>query len=220
MNILLNKRIFSAMTIGDEHKAYVERVMQRTGWDQTEVARRAGLDPSTLSLFLKEVDEGRNLSAQSLRKIEQASGILFGPVPVMPRGQAKPGNGFAEAEATPYVGAGNGNGLNPAIQALLMGKNTADPWVLRSRALETMGYRIGDVLIVDLAIAPKPGDVVCAQIYDWNKGHAETLFRLYQPPCLVAATSDEKLLRPFIVDDQAVTIKGVVVASFRERLAA
>lgn len=219
MNILANKRMFQAMTIGDEHKAYVERVMQRTGWDQTEVARRAGLDPSTLSRFLKEVDEGRNLSAQSLRKIEQASGILFGPAPVLPRTAAGP-QGFAEVEATPYVVGGNGNGLNPAIQALLLGKNTADPWVLRSRALEIMGYRMGDVLIVDLAIAPKPGDVVCAQIYDWNKGHAETLFRLYQPPCLVAATSDEKLLRPFIVDDQAVTIKGVVVASFRERLAA
>ncbi len=62
-------------------------------------------------------------------------------------------------------------------------------------------------------------DVVCAQVYDWARGKAETVFRLYEPPYLLSSTTDPKLLRPLVVDDDVVMIKGVVVASLRSRRA-
>ncbi|MGH6907913.1 MAG: hypothetical protein ACREDX_08660, partial [Aestuariivirga sp.] len=92
-----------------------------------------------------------------------------------------------------------------------------DAWTLNSRALEGAGYRPGDILLVALDETPAAGDVVCAQIYDWVKAKAETVFRIFQPPYLVAATSDPQLMRPHLVDDAAVAIKGVVLQSLRGR---
>jgi SOS-response transcriptional repressor LexA len=90
--------------------------------------------------------------------------------------------------------------------------------VLRSRSLESAGYMPGDILMVDLNGRPEPGDVVCAQIYD-RSGKAETIFRIYEHPFLVAATLDGRLMKPHLVDNDRVVIRGVVIASLRERRA-
>jgi transcriptional regulator with XRE-family HTH domain len=199
------------MTQEDEQRAYLTRVMKRTGWNQTELAQRAGLDPSTLSRFLSGGREGHALRQATIRKIEAASGLAAsGEIH-----EAMP-SGFAENEASPYEVTAH-SPIHAVIAALSHGRLNIDPWTLQSRALEGAGYRPGDILLVALGETPATGDVVCAQIYDWTKGRAETVFRIFQPPYLIAATGDPQFMRPHLVDDGAVTIKGVVLHSLRGR---
>ena len=72
-----------------------------------------------------------------------------------------------------------------------------------------------DIVIVSLNEPPKPGSVICAQSYRWSEGRAETIFRIYEPPYIVAATRDTTLRRPMLVDNDRVIIKGVVIAQLR-----
>lgn len=201
----------------DSQRAYVTHVLQRTGWTQSELALRAGLDPSTLSRFLSAPQEGRALRPRSILKIATVSGIAFkagGTGPSAPLDL--PIAGFAESEASPL----DMEELSPVahmVGILRRHHHNIDPWTLRSKALEGAGYRPGDVVIVALGETPLSGDVVCAQIYDWSTGRAETVFRIFEPPYLVAASSDARFLRPLIVDDEKVHIKGVVIQTCRSR---
>ena len=72
----------------------------------------------------------------------------------------------------------------------------------------------GNVALGETALS---GDVVCAQVYDWSTGRAETVFRIFEPPYLVSASSDPQFLRPLVVDDDKVHIKGVVIQTYRSR---
>ena len=203
--------------VSDQH-GYIERVMQRTGWTQTELAARAGLDPSTLSRFLASGGSGRALRATTIRKIEGVSGMMFPNAgAALPGGQPS-ATGFAEQEAEP-LDPGRHAPLRSVIDALVRNGRNVDPWVLRSPALEGAGYRPGDILIVALGETPLAGDVVCAQVYDWTAGRAETVFRLFHPPYLLAASADPALMLPLVVDGMRVVIKGVVTTTIRNRRA-
>jgi transcriptional regulator with XRE-family HTH domain len=192
------------------HRAFLLRVLATTGLTQTQLAHRAGLDPSTLSRFLTEGREGHTLRASTLRKIEQATGVPLDETAGVPN------HGFAESEAAPLV-VDTASPLQRIVAILAASGANIDPWTLHSPALEGAGYRRGDILLVSLGETPASGDIVCAQIYDWAKGRAETVFRMFQPPYLVAATSDPAFLRPHLVEDGKVVIKGVVVHSIRSR---
>ncbi len=195
-----------------DQRHYIQTVMQRTGWTQSELALRAGLDPSTLSRFLTGDREGHALRASTMKKIEAVSGIGFGiAAPATPVAE-----GFAAPEAEP-IRLEASSPLDAVVAALTRGRNNVDPWTLRSRALEGAGYRPGDILLVALDETPLAGDVVCAQLYDWASNRAETVFRIFQPPYLVAASPDPGLMRPHVVDDGAVQIRGVVINTIRNR---
>ena len=43
------------------------------------------------------------------------------------------------------------------------------------------------------------------------------MFRIFQPPYLLAASSDPTLMRPLVLDGETVEIKGVVINSIRDR---
>lgn len=200
----------------DQQLAYVRRIMDRLGLSQTEVAKQAGIDPSTLSRFL--ADDSRHLTQRTVRKLEHMSGLGFAVHAPFGSPAAPLQSAFHETDATPWrARQDEDDELAAAVAILCAGHNARDPWRLRSRALEAAGFHPGDILIVDLGMAPRPGDVVCAQVYDFAKGGAETLFRVFQPPCLIAATGDAELLRPYVIDAANVTIRGVVFASLRER---
>ena len=131
--------------------------------------------------------------------------------------QATP-RGLAETEALPITDTDNDIGR--VLNALVSGRNAANPWTLNSRALEDAGYLPGDILVVDLNAQPKAGDVVCVQIYKWAEGKADTVFRIYEPPYLLAACRDPALRRPLLVDNNHIIIKGVVTECLRRRPAA
>lgn len=202
----------------ERQRSYLTHVLQRTGWTQSELASRAGLDPSTLSRFLSGSREGHALRLRSVEKIAAISGIAYdsqGPSAIEPAGAAT-NQGFAESEASPIQVAAH-TPLAQIIDVLCRQRINTDPWTLHSRALEGAGYRPGDLLIVALGETPLSGDVVCAQVYDWTSGKAETVFRIFEPPYLVAASPDPQFLRPLIVDGDKIHIKGVVVQTLRIR---
>ena len=62
----------------------------------------------------------------------------------------------------------------------------------------------------------RPGDIVCAQLYDFVRMKAETVFRIYEPPYLCTATFDRDNMTPVLIDKN-VGIKGPVVLSLRGR---
>ncbi|NMD08117.1 MAG: hypothetical protein GYA66_09080 [Phyllobacteriaceae bacterium] len=195
------------------HHSYIEEVLRRTGWNQTELAKRAGLDPSTLSRFLGNPDGGQLLRASTLRRIETVTGLPFGNAAAeRPASQ----HGFAEAEASPV------DNLTSDVVALVLAQLSQananiDAWQLNSRALELAGHKPGDFLFVKLGETPLRGDVVCAQIYDWTRNRAETVFRLFEPPYLVSATTDSALFAPHAISSESVVVKGVVLHSLRSR---
>lgn len=145
--------------------------------------------------------------------IEEASGIKAyeNSLHAKPRGLAETESARYEAEPVSVV--------DGAIKALKGDRNGLDLWFLRSRCLEAAGYLPNDVLLVDLNARPNPGDIVCAQVYD-RAGKADTVFRIYEDPFLVSATLDRSLVKPLLIDNDRVVVRGVVIASFRERRAA
>lgn len=210
LTVIVEKLNHQRMTISNDQYDFITTVLAKTGWSQTDLATRAGLDPSTLSRFLTKTRDGHALRASSLQRIATASGVSFGET--VPSETSS----LEEPEAEPYIYSEQDN-RTLAIQALKANRENVDAWTLSSRALEGLGYRAGDILLVGLGENPIPGDVVCAQIYDWVKGRAETIFRLYQPPALLAATQDTTLLRPYVLADNSVVIKGVVLYTLRSR---
>lgn len=178
-----------------------------------ELARRTGKNPSTFSKFLNDPDKKALLDNSTVTLIEEASGIKAYEHSLS--GKAR---GLAESESSRYDAEPMAPG-NIAVDAMKAGRNGVDPWVLHSRCLETAGYMPGDVLIVDLNAKPGPGDVVCAQVYD-RSGKAETVFRIFEDPFLVAATMDASLIKPLLIDNDRVVVRGVVIASVRERKSA
>lgn len=195
-----------------DQRAYILDVLARTGWNQTELAKRAGLDPSTLSRFLSSSRPGLSLRPSTIRRIAQVTGLPYDAAPT----NMSPADGMAEAEAQPLA-----DDVPPLISAILdslrTGADSVDAWTLRSRALELAGYRPGDILFVKLGGSPLKGDVVCAQIYDWSAGRTETVFRIFEPPFLISATADPGLFSPYALDDDRVAVKGTVLHSLRSR---
>lgn len=189
---------------------WINFILRAKGWKVAELARRTKVNPSTYAKFRNDPENKAQLEPSTIMLIEEATGIkayensLIGK----PRGIAETESSRYEAEPLDIV--------SNAVRALAGERNGIDPWILRSRCLEVAGYLPGDVLMVDFNSRPQVGDVVCAQVYDRN-GKAETVFRIFEDPFLVAATLDRALFKPLLIDNDRVVVRGVVVASFRER---
>lgn len=193
--------------------AWVQAILDHNRWSQTELARQAGLDPSMLSRFLRETTPGSRLNTHTIEAIERVGGITAfeTEAPAAPRG-------FSESEAMPFNPAGDP--LAGAVSAIRAGRNGVDAWVMKSRALEHAGVMPGDVLVVDLNGLPRDGDLVCAQVYNFQRGTAETVLRRFQPPYLLVRSTDPRIdPKPLYVDGERVVIVGVVIRSMRERAA-
>ena len=189
-----------------QHREYLRRVIQHTGKPPTRIAKEIGVAASTLTRLLKE-NSTATLHARTIRKLEEYSRTPFsgGDAP------GPPGIGGLAEDAVPFDAKSADPAVTAAIKALIGERQAADPWTIRTRALERVGYLPGDIVIVDLGRRPEAGDAVCAQVYDWRRGAAETVMRLYEPPFLVAASLEEQLRKPLVVDDERVIIKGVLL---------
>ena len=189
-----------------QHRDYLRRVIAHTRKPPTRIAKEVGVAASTLTRLLKE-DSNTTLHARTITRLQEYSGMsFFGGDPSAPgifRGLAEDAVPFDAKDADPDLLA--------AIKALVGARKAADPWTIRKPALEQRGYLPGDIVIVDLGRRAEAGDAVCAQVYDWRRGTAETVMRVYEPPYLVAASFDEALRRPLVVDNEQVIIKGVLL---------
>jgi len=202
----------------DEIRKWLRAVLRHLGWSGSHLAGLIHTNPSTINRFLNDNTATHNLSPKNLRAIERVTGF---DASVYPERGGHPRSGFAEEEAAPFEinGALNDASIEEVVRAMTAHRQNADAWILQSDALENIGILRGDILIVDLAEKARPRDVVCAQVYDWNAGKTQTIFRIYEKPFLISASARPELMRPFIEDDDAVAIKGVVTHILRPRRA-
>lgn len=197
----------------EEQVAWVRAVLAYLGVTATQLARKAGIAPSTLHRPLNEPDWNGLLSGRTLEAIADVSGLRPYEYPARMRGMVEP-------EAQPFTfddSKDAADNIDRAVRELTRGRNGRDPWVMKSFALELAGVMPGDIMIVDMNLQPRPHDIVCAQIYDWSGSKAETVFRVYEPPFLVAHSVRTGPEKPLTVDDTSVIIKGVVATILRNR---
>ncbi len=128
--------------------------------------------------------------------------------------------GFAESDVAQWVPKperAEGPDIEAMAKALGGGRNGVDIWRVKSRAMALAGYLEGDYMLVDTHQRDtcQSGDVVLAQVYDFNVGAATTIFRRFQAPVLLAASADPAEWGVHVVDHNAVVIMGKVVGSWR-----
>lgn len=126
--------------------------------------------------------------------------------------------GFSDADVTPWQGPGGETEKIRQRAAVFGGDRPGvDVWVVRSLAMSAGGYMPGDQVLVDTHQSElcRAGDVVVAQNYNWQTGTAETVLRRFEPPVLVAASTDPADGRVLVTDGNNVVIKGKVIASWR-----
>lgn len=197
-------------------REWLDDVVQKSGMTLSTIARDARINPSTLTRFRNNAHHNGVLSTPTMVAVSQISGT---PLPgdlsaprAVPAGQPR---GFRETEASPYQLQPN-DPMAPAVATQTEASPHLVPWELRSQALLHEGYKPGDILIVDLNGAPQSGDIVCAQLYDWqNRSGTETVFRLYEPPFLIASGPVEAARKPRLTTGDDVAVKGVVVMMLR-----
>lgn len=125
--------------------------------------------------------------------------------------------GFSESDAAIWLPKQNEPG-DQIARALGADRPGVDIWEVRSMALSLAGYMPGDKLLVDAHASErcKAGDVVIAQIYNWHTGNASTVLRRFEPPVLVAASTQPDDQKVHVVDGNNVVIKGKVISSWRQ----
>ena len=194
-------------------RTWLRDVLAQTGDSPTALAKKAGLAQSTLTRFLN-AEDAPLLGLRSITKIAAVSKV---PAPGFQTANGEDATNFQEAEASPFLmdEQSQHERVAAAVEAIIGGRQAADPWVMKSDALKFAGYLPGDILIVDLARMPRAGEVACAQVYQWDKGQAGTVFRIYEPPFLVAASDDPAMRKPLLVDNNHVVLKGTVTESLR-----
>ncbi len=190
-------------------REWIERHRKRLGYSLSRIAELAGFSRGTLTNFMKETWP-YNLKPDNLAALER----LFGePAPTLSGFNAIANVGeFHESEVFD-IGHLTGDTAQ-AVRLLCGTSNSRLSFVLRSRALEAVGYVPGDVLIVDTSVPPKAGDVVCANVRSKSGGDPEIIFRMFFPllvPLLITATAERSMLAPLIVDGDKVAVVGVVL---------
>ncbi|MET4341989.1 hypothetical protein [Bradyrhizobium sp. RT9a] len=190
---------------------WVEWLRLRTGETLSDLAEHAGLSSNTLTRLKQR--EGALLDALSTRMLCEYTGL---PGPELYK--LGPTSGFVE-EASRFEAGAPGVDAAAAAFVKLMTKDRPDAaaWVLKTRALEGAGYMLGDLVITDARVQPKAGDAVCAQVYDLRSGSAEIVFRMLEPPYLIAYHGDASLRKPLLIDNERVIVMATVTECVRLR---
>ncbi|WP_226783164.1 helix-turn-helix domain-containing protein [Oceaniglobus trochenteri] len=186
-----------------------------------EIAARLGRDRSLISriyvgrqaMTLEQAQAFAEVLNVPLDEVLKRAGVLDEP-----KAQTF-APGFAESDAAPYRAAIPEMRKAQTVAEYFGGNRPGvDVWRVQSQSMLLAGYQLDDFILVDTHAADRaaPGDAVLAQVYDWNQGTARTVFRRFSPPVLVAASSLPEDAGVFIVDNNNVSIRGKVIASWRQ----
>lgn len=201
----------------DRIRTWVRELLDQTGLSPTALAQKAKIAPSTLHRFLNDPDNSPTPTNTTLKKLATAVGVP-------PIGRYSVPTGLSESEASFLLNldAAPPKDEDPEMRlahelAARIGGAAAHIalWRMHGRALEDAGILPGDFLVVDLNREAKTGDVVVAQFYNWSSGTAQTVFRIFEPPFLIAASRSSDVRKPELADDNRVAIKGTCIGSFR-----
>lgn len=200
--------------VAERQRKWLDAAVAYSGMSLTQIARTAKIAPTILTRFRNDPDHVGTLSFATIMAVADASGAETTPE-ILGSSAATPRRVLREPEAAPYE-IETGGEISRAVAAMVGNAGHLLPWELKTRALEQEGYLPGDILILDLNAVATSGDIVCAQIYDWtNPSATQTVWRIYEAPFLIAATSAPDMRKPLLVDQDKVMIKGVVVAMIR-----
>ena len=187
---------------------WLNELMRRHGINSiSELARRAGVGRNTIYRALDESDLDTVASTRTIAAISKA---FDEPPPDAGMGVRHAAPGLADGvEATRLPNGPLGELETP---------EDGGTWRIVSGALTAVGVMPGDIVKVDFKATPQNSDVVCAQVYDLQRGSAETIFRLFEPPYLTTAAHERKpSYKPLYVDGERVLVRGVVVELIRRR---
>lgn len=214
MNVLEMAGLIAPMSdLRAQQLAWLDNIISSSGLTLTDIARRAGLNPSTLSRFHANDDSGHTLTSRSVKKIEDATGVPAYEQRIRPSMAF-----FSEEEGEPYIfNEKTQDIMIHALRAVADRSKAVELWTLKTTALSAAGFDRGDVVVVDREEKVRPGDAVCALKFDHRRGISETVFRVYRTPYLLTALADGQPGLPDIVDNENVVIKGVVVGGCRMR---
>lgn len=183
---------------------------ERMGISYGKLSRASGVGVATLHRMA-----GKSTETASFPKIQHIKAVarIFGvaPPPIFQDG-ADYGPGFQEdgaVQVQPGKGEESNGGFDPNISE----------WEVRDDAMRLMGYLPGDKLRVDGRLQPRDGDAVIAQLYSADHKSAQTALRLFRAPGYVlSANPDPRQADAREIGKNAI-IMGVVVHSWRDRLA-
>lgn len=191
---------------------------------QRELASATGINQNTI---WKLENGEQQMRVQHLKTFARALNVT--PIDLLPdeyvQNEQK-NTEFMECEAQAWHPAKRNNSVKDTIDtdnkrnyqdfitALLHDNPRRSAWVYKGRSLEHEGYKSGDIFIMDEDVKPQAGDIVCAQIY--NNNNADTLFRVFQPPFLLAASSRPEFRAPIMIDTFRVRVVGTVTETFRK----
>ncbi len=193
-----------------ETKEWLKAVARHFNVSPSQLALNSGMAASTLTRYLNDTTNTVGISQATLEKVSHFSGFRPGQIPGRLRGISEP-DVVAYAEDKEH----RPKWIEAAVEAARSGRNGVEAWVMKGAALDGLGIFPGDIAIVDQNRRAKAGDIVLAQIVDHTLGTAETVLRLYQTPFLVTHSMRLGPQRPEQVDDDRVSIAGVVVGTIR-----
>jgi hypothetical protein len=199
----------------EQMRHWLANVLQTHGLTANRLATMIGKSPTTLTRVLNDPNAKHTLSTPTIDAIMRVTGAQPPGSHAMARPGEAPRIAMSELDGLPISPQTGDLRVDEAVRYLCQATPGLDPWRLNTRALEALGYLPGDVVITDQAATAEHGDVVVAQIY--RPRGAETVFRMFAKPFLVAAAQDRVARQPLLVDDSHVAIRGVVVAMFRPR---
>lgn len=187
-----------------EYRQWIETICRNFAVTPTDIARRIGASPSTIT---RQIKPGwtRRPQLDILRRIAQSYGQA---IPASLIGTSIVTHGFAEPDVQPLIREhDDARDLN------------LSDWIVRTAVLAAIGCNVGDVLTFDARIKPVAEDVVIAQVYKFGQPGAETVMRYYLPPFLIAAQIGRPTIAPIVEDPQneRVVIMGTMVRRAYER---
>lgn len=189
-------------------REWLESVVKITGLKPTPLAKEAGLAPSTL-LRAMDAENPTALERRSILKIVERFNV---PPPYgQSAGLPTYPPGFSESELLQLEDD------VPFFDGLALTPNQYVRTV-NTRALELAGYLPGDLVLFDMSAQARAGDVVSANVYNLQRGSAETVLRVYEQPYIIARTMDAAIAaKPHLVDDERVKIMAVAIKAMRRR---
>jgi ribosomal protein L21E len=194
----------------DNVRAWLRSVLDETGLTASALARQIGTSTTTLTRVLNDAAAKHVLSTRTIDAIMRTTGLAGPSAP--PTGAARMPEG--EIDGLPLNSQTGDVRIDEAVRYLCAAGNGLISYRLNTLALEGMGYLPGDVVIVDLNASADQGDVVLARLHQGKRGD---IVRVFAKPYLIACAIDRVARAPLVVDDQHVSITGVVVAMFRPR---
>lgn len=213
MSVTRRKPADSKAELREAQRLYLRQVLDLDPQRRTlsEIARAGGLNHTTLTRFYNNPAHKGVLDALTLRRVAEVTGVE----PAADMG----GLGMTplQRDAEPFDLSGR-DGFSEIVRRLLEARQGAEAMILHTSAVELAGWLPNDLVIVDPRAHPRNGDLVRAEVSD-RRGNSENVWRIFDAPYLVSASTNAAFRKPLVVDGQMVRIRGVVIHSLRDRAA-